>query len=212
MAKIEIWTDGSATISTKPGGWAWVLTIDGKFHSEGSGHLEKATNNDAELVASIKGLEAAMDLFLKITYGTSFEQDHEFILKSDSELILGWANGTYKFKQTDKMFLYDQLRRLVRKLHVKTEWVKGHSGVEFNERCDKLANQARLGIQKEKEKEEAKATGNTLIGTKKDGVICFWAYGKLKVLDILNNVCEDYSREAHGKRGSIIEFREEKMR
>ena len=43
----------SATIATKPGGWAWVITIDGKFHCEGSGHLEKATNNDAELLASI---------------------------------------------------------------------------------------------------------------------------------------------------------------
>lgn len=207
---IKIWTDGSATTKEKPGGWAWVLTVEEQFHSEGSGHLEKATNNDAELIAVLKGLEAALSLI--ISCPSSFPLENDVTLKSDSALILGWANGTYKFKQIDKLPLYDALRRLVRKLNVKTEWVKGHSGIEFNERCDKLANQARLGIQKEKEKEEAKATGNTLIGTKKDGVICFWAYGKLKVLDILNNVCEDYSREAHGKRGSIIEFREEKMR
>ena len=56
--KIEVWTDGSATIATKPGGFGWVITLDGKFHSEGSGHLEKATNNDAELMASICGLRS----------------------------------------------------------------------------------------------------------------------------------------------------------
>ena len=67
-------------------------------------------------------------------------------------------------------------------------------------------------VQKEKQKEEAKTTGISLIGTKKAGVVCFWASGKLKVLDFLNNVCEDYDREVHGKRGSAIEFREDKLR
>ncbi len=212
MNRIEIWTDGSATTKDKPGGYAWVLTIDGKFHSEGSGYLEKATNNDAELVSAIKGLEAAMELYLKITHGTSFPDEREFVLRSDSELCIGWANGTYSFKQVDKLPLYDELRRLMRKLNAKTEWIKSHAGHQWNERCDYLANQARLGIQKEKDKEEAIVNGTTLIGRKKDGVVCFWAYGKLKVLDTKNNICEDYNREVHGKRGSVLEFREDKLR
>ena len=210
MIKIDVFSDGSATIKNKPGGYAWVLVINDKFHSEGSGHLENATNNDAELAGSIRGLEAALNFV--VSNPSSFPLELNTTLQSDSELIVGWSNGTYKFKQIEKLPLYEELRRLMYKLNAKAEWLKAHAGHKWNERCDKLANQARLGIQKEKEKEEAKATGNTLIGTKKDGVICFWAYGKLKVLDILNNVCEDYSREAHGKRGSIIEFREEKMR
>jgi len=210
--KIEIWTDGSATVSTKPGGWAWVLTIDGQFHSKGYGHLEKATNNDAELTAAIKGLDATLNLYLKLTQGTSFPQDHEFVLRSDSQLILGWASGEYKFKQTDKLPLYDGLRRLMRKLNAKTEWIKGHSGHEWNELCDKLANQARLGIQKEKDKEEAKITGASLIGTKKDGILCVWHNGQLKVIDLDNLIVEVYDRKVHGKRGSMLEIRNEKLR
>jgi ribonuclease HI len=208
--KVEIWTDGSATTKDKPGGWAWVLTLSGEFHSEGSGHLEKATNNDAELAGSLKGLEAALNLIAH--NHSSFPLEIDVTLKSDSQLILGWASGEYKFKQIDKLPLYDELRLLMRKLKAKTEWVKGHAGHQFNERCDYLANQARLGIQKEKDKEEAIVNGTTLIGRKKDGIVCFWAYGKLKVVDTKNNVCEDYNREVHGKRGSLLEFRGEKLR
>ena len=37
--KVEVYTDGSATTKDKPGGYGWVIVIDGKFHSEGSGSL-----------------------------------------------------------------------------------------------------------------------------------------------------------------------------
>lgn len=208
--KIEVYSDGSATVSTKPGGYGWVLCVEGNRQNEGSGHMEKATNNDAELMAAIKGLEAALAFVMSDP--SSFPQEHEVTLKSDSELILGWANGTYRFKQEEKMFAYDRLRDLMRKLRAKTEWVKGHSGDQWNERCDFLANQARLGLQKEQDKEEAKITGASLIGTKKESVFCVWFDGKLKVLDFSQNVCEDYDRKVHGKRGSSLEIRKDKMR
>lgn len=206
--KILIWTDGSATTAENSGGWAWVLEIDGKFFSEGSGHLEKATNNDAELIACLKGLEAALTHLST----ASFPIDAEVVLRSDSKLVLGWADGTYRFKQAEKMFLYEELRRLVKKLKAKTEWVPGHAGYVWNERCDKLANEARLNQKREKDKENAKINGKSLIGKKRDGVACLWYKGKLKVVDFSTNVCEDYDRELHGKRGSMIEIREEKLR
>jgi len=208
--RIRTYTDGSATTKDKPGGYAWVLVVDGIKHSQGSGHLEKSTNNDAELTAAIQGLEAALNLIC--SDNTSFPQENEITLVSDSELILGWANGTYRFKQLDKMPLYEHLSRLVRKLKVKTEWVKGHSGNEYNELCDKLANQARLGLEMENKKEEVKLTGDTLIGTKKDGILCLWYDGKLRILDLDNLIIENYDREKHGKRGSAIEIRKEKSR
>ncbi len=208
--KIECFSDGSATTKEKPGGYGWVLVVDNKFYSEGSGHLESATNNDAELIGAIKGLEAALNLIASSP--SSFPIDFEVTLKSDSELILGWASGQYKFKQIDKLPFYDELRRFMRKLHAKTEWVKGHSGNQWNERCDKLANKARLGIQKEKEKEEAKITGNTLIGKKKEGILCVWHNNCLKIIDLDNLIVEVYDRQVHGKRGSMLEIREDKMR
>jgi hypothetical protein len=136
----------------------------------------------------------------------------EVYLVSDSQLILGWASGEYRFKQAGKLEKYYQLQALVQKLRVKTRWVRGHNGDEFNERCDQLANEARLGVQNKKEREEAKERGETLIGTKKSGVMCVWYKNCLKVIDLETNVVENYDREIHGARGSMLEIREEKSR
>jgi ribonuclease HI len=207
--KIDVYSDGSATTNDKPGGYGWVMTIDGIKHSEGNGHMERASNNDAELEAAIQGLRAA---FLYITARSTFPEELHVTLVSDSQLVLGWASGLYKFKQQDKLEKYGQLQGLVQKMRVKTRWVEGHSGDEHNERCDRLANEARLGASKQADKIEAIIQGNTLIGNKKLGVVCLWYKNTLKVLDLENNIVEDYDRTVHGTRGGILEVREDKLR
>ena len=207
--KIEVYADGSAQTKDKPGGWASVILIDGVLHKELAGHLELATNNDAELIAAVKGLDYTLEYVA--SFQGSFPMETEVTLISDSQIILNWANGTYRFKQVDKMVLYEHLRRLVKKLNVKTQWVRGHSGNTWNERCDKLANDARKGITEETPA-LPNVNGNSRIGKKKTDIVCFFYRGKLKVLDLLNNICEDYNREVHGKRGSVLEFKEDKLR
>jgi ribonuclease HI len=211
---IEVYTDGSATINTKPGGWAFVLVIDGKKHSECAGHMALASNNDAEMEAAIQGLAAALKLVNSTAcFGTGMANEKfEVTLCSDSELILGWTSGRYRFKQQSKIAKYDQLQFLVKRLGVKTRWVKGHSGDEHNERCDKLANEARLTVNRKKDREEAIVAGKTLIGTKKAGTVCVWYKNQLKIVDLETNVIEDYDRAIHGARGGTLEIREEKSR
>lgn len=204
---IEVWTDGSATTSDKAGGWASVIVVDGIIHEEISGHIEKATNNDAELIAAIKGLEQALE-YLTAIQG-SFPIENTVTLISDSQIILNWADGTFKFKQLDKLYLYDQLRTLVRKLQVKTKWVEGHSGNVLNDRCDKLAKDARKGIIT---KGDELCLKDSRIGIKKTGVFCAWYGDTLKVIDLQNNIVENFDRDIHGKRGSLFEIREEKSR
>lgn len=138
--KIEVYSDGSATVKTKPGGYGYVIVIDGVKVSEGNGHMNTATNNDAELEAALQGLAAVLKMRIdgKIPIGA-----HEVILVSDSQIVLGWVDGTYRFKQREKRHKYDQLCHVVKKLQVKTRWVQGHSGDTHNERCDRLANEGR---------------------------------------------------------------------
>lgn len=207
---IEVYSDGSATTADKPGGFGYVILIDGQKHTEGSGHVPLATNNDMEMEAAIQGLGTVLKLLSENQ--SSFPQENTVKLISDSQLILGWASGRYRFKQQDKMYKYEQLMRLVRKLRVTTEWVKGHSGNEHNERCDKLANAARLLIQAKEEKKDAKEEGKTLIGTKKVGVVSIWFADQLKIIDLENNIVENYDREVHGQRGSLLEIRADKSR
>lgn len=208
--KIEIYSDGSATISTKPGGYGWVLVVDGQKHSEGYGHIPLATNNDAELEGAIQGLvavfkylrtpEAAEQLYVT---DISRQVAPEITLVSDSQIILNWASGAHKFKQKAKLDKYNQLRALVDRMQVQTRWVEGHTGDEHNERCDKLANIGR----KNQEIEVKKQAGITSkIGKKKDGVTSFWYKGILKVIDFQNNIVEDYDSDLHGKRESKIQI------
>lgn len=203
---LQVYTDGSATTKGNPGGWGSVILIDGILHKELSGYLESATNNDAELIGAIKGLEYALDL-ISINPG-SFPIEYDITLISDSEIVLNWANGKYKFKQIDKIDSYDRLRFLVKKLKVKTQWVRGHSGNIWNSRCDKLANNARKGISTNLDKPLKK--GDTRIGHKKNSVVSLYYGGKLKILDFDLGIIEDYNRDVHGKRGSIIEIRKVK--
>lgn len=197
--RLDVFTDGSATISTKPGGYGYVLVYNDNKVDEGFGHMEKATNNDAELEAAIQGLAAAMKFAL-----SNGLNKPEVTLVSDSQIILNWASGAHKFKQQAKMAKYNALRALVDRMGVKTRWVQGHSGDEHNERCDKLANMGR----KNQEKEERKiANPQTKIGTKKDGVISFWYKGTLKVIDLSANIVEDFDKELHGKRESKLEIK-----
>lgn len=209
--KIEVYSDGSATTADKPGGYGWVMIVDGEKVSEGNDHMEKCSNNDAELEAAIQGLVAAYNFIISSRIENA-ETSQEVCLVSDSQLILGWASSVYKFKQSSKMEKYNTLMALVRRMNVKTRWVRGHSGDEHNERCDVLANEARTGIEKKKKKEMALLNGDTLIGTKKVGILCVWHNNVLKIVDLESNVVEDYKREKHGPRGSMFEIREEKSR
>ena len=209
--KISVYTDGSAQTAPNPGGWGSVILIDDQFHHELSGSIESATNNDAELIAAIQGLTYAQEIIFKRwkTVSAADIIGYQVILLSDSEIVLNWANGTYKFKQVAKLYLYEKLKDLMESMNVKTQWIRGHSGNQWNERCDVLANNARKGIIEER---KTPKTITTRIGTKKEGTVSLWYQGKLKVIDFESGIVEDYDRESHGKRGSVIEIREGKER
>lgn len=204
---VEIYTDGSASVNNKPGGYGWVIVIDGEKHSEGSGYMPTASNNDAELEAAINGLYAAKTLLEQKTLNNP-----KFTLVSDSQLILGWVTGRYSFRQEDKLSKFKELKLLANLLDLKTRWVEGHNGDLYNEICDRLANQARISGQNKKEKIKAMLEGRSIINRKKTGIVCVWYKNKLKVIDLEQNIIEDYNREQHGSRGGILEIREEKSR
>lgn len=205
--QIEVYADGSATVKEKPGGYGFVIVIDGVKAFEGSGPMVSASNNDAELEASIQGLAAVLKMI--VDNPSSFPLERTVTLVSDSQIILGWADGSYKFKQKSKINKYDQLYYLVKKLKVKTRWVKGHSGDEHNERCDKLANDARRQLTNTQKQEEKKPKkGN--IRTKRTGVLNVWYKGVLKIIDLDSGIIENYNKKEHGTRNSVIEVKEGK--
>ena len=138
MKKIEVYSDGSGNTFDSDGGWGFVVILDGKQIKEGSGYLAKATNNTAELTAGIQGLKYA-DAYIQAAQ----LKEYEITLISDSQLVLGYASGLYKCKALHLGPLFIEIKGLYNKLKANTRWVKGHSGDEFNERCDVLDGEAR---------------------------------------------------------------------
>ena len=135
---IDVYSDGSGNTFDSDGGYGFRVVIDGVVTYDGSGYLPKATNNVAELMGAIKGLEKC-----KEHIASSNVVGATITLISDSMLVLGYASGKYSCKALHLTQLYIQLRQLYNELKAGQRWVKGHSGDEHNEACDKLAESGR---------------------------------------------------------------------
>ena len=137
---IELYCDGSGTSVGKPGGWGFVVVVDGTKVHEDSGSLVDASNNVAELTAALKGLE--------YIYSHPDLEDRHITLVSDSQLVLGFASGEWEPKKFHLLLLASKVNKLYSLLEASKRWVKGHSGDEYNEQCDKLAKTARKELLK----------------------------------------------------------------
>lgn len=99
------------------------------------------TNNRMEMMAAIKALEA-----IKPGYNGDIIlwTDSTYVLKGITEWIHGWKKRGWK--KSDKkpvvnVDLWKRLDALNAERDVTWKWVKGHAGVEGNERADELARE-----------------------------------------------------------------------
>lgn len=104
------------------------------------GELE-TTNNRMEMMAAIRALEAIKP---KYSGNVTLWTDSTYVLKGITEWIDGWKKRGWK--KSDKkpvinVDLWKQLDALNAERDVTWKWVKGHAGVEGNERADALARQ-----------------------------------------------------------------------
>ena len=134
---VEIYSDGSGRDSG-PGGYGVVLRY-GEHEKELSGFEAASTSQRMELTAAIRGLEA-----LTTRRQVRLFSDSQYLIRGMSEWIKGWIrSGRLEdpgaLKNQD---LWKQLVALSANHEITWEWVRGHAGHPFNERCDKLAKRA----------------------------------------------------------------------
>lgn len=135
--KVIIYTDGACLGNPGPGGYGVVLLFDG-HRKELSGGFRLTTNNRMELLAVVVGLRS-----LKERCSVTVYSDSQYVVNAIEK---GWAarwraNG-WKRNKKEKAInadLWPQLLDLCDAHEVKMVWVRGHSGVEENERCDVLS-------------------------------------------------------------------------
>jgi ribonuclease HI len=139
MSIVEIYTDGACRGNPGPGGWGALLS-SGDHERELSGAEALTTNNRMELTAVIRALEA-----LKQPSEARVFTDSEYVRKGITEWVKNWKARGWKTadrKPVKNQDLWEQLDALAAGHKIEWRWVKGHSGVPGNERCDQLANEA----------------------------------------------------------------------
>ena len=134
---VELWTDGACSGNPGPGGWAAVLRWN-EHVREISGGDPQTTNNRMELTSVIEGLKALtrpVDVVVHV--------DSAYV---EGAFTQGWIerwrqNGwrTADKKPVKNQDLWEQLAEQVERHRVTWKRVRGHAGVEWNERADELA-------------------------------------------------------------------------
>ena len=133
---INIYTDGACSGNPGIGGWG-VVILDNKKEILLNGGDQHTTNNKMELTAAIKALE-----FFEIKEDLIIYTDSKYVKDGIESWIKnwkknGWKTSTKKIVKNKELWM--QLDDLINKHNVNWKWVKGHSGLEYNEKADELA-------------------------------------------------------------------------
>ena len=139
MKKVELYTDGACRGNPGPGGWGALLRYD-EQERELYGYQANATNNQMELMAAIRGLEA-----LTQSCEVSLTTDSKYVLQGMTEWMAGWKRKGWKSpsgQPVKNQDLWQRLDKAAQPHKIKWNWVRGHTGHVDNERVDGLANRA----------------------------------------------------------------------
>jgi len=129
MRRLVIYADGAARGNPGPAGIGVVIEDErGRVLKEVSQFVGQKTNNQAEYMALIQGLEAAAEY-----------QADAILIRLDSELLVRQLKGEYKVKSP----LLKPLRNKAQKLLARYKVVGiEHIERQYNRAADRLANRA----------------------------------------------------------------------
>lgn len=141
---IEVYTDGGARGNGKEdckAAWAYTLTY-GSHYKEDYGAVVGATNNQMEMLAIIKALEAIQNKTLPIR----LYSDSAYCINGITSWIHNWKKKNWvnsKKEPVENKELWMKMDEQVQKYQdIEFIKVKGHADVPGNIRVDALVNQA----------------------------------------------------------------------
>jgi ribonuclease HI len=145
---LKIYTDGGCSGNPGPGGWAYVI-IGGRSGppdvlAEEWGAEKATTNNRMELYAVIAALEALSRLKL-FPASLRVYTDSQYVQRGMSLWIHNWKKKGWRTSGKEPVKnqeLWQRLDDLAGNFPITWEWVKGHAGDHYNERCDAMTRTA----------------------------------------------------------------------
>jgi ribonuclease HI len=137
MKQVVIYCDGSSIGNPGPGGWGAVVA-DGVRAKELGGYEKETTNNRMELTAAIESLR-----ILKNASKVTLHTDSSYVINGITKWVKGWVKNGWLTKEKKDVVskdLWQELVAVTERHDVSWKHVKGHSGIELNERADMIAN------------------------------------------------------------------------
>lgn len=138
---VRVYCDGSCLMhhEQRPGGWAYMVLKGNQVLIEKSGGAYPTTNNQMELMAAVEGLayckrQGHKDVLLIA--------DSKYVTNGISAWLKGWVKRGWRTADGSPVAnrdLWHDVNIYTGELNVRTVWVKGHAGHEYNERVDKAA-------------------------------------------------------------------------
>jgi|LGOV01.1.fsa_nt_gb ribonuclease HI len=141
--KLIIYTDGACSgnqSSTNIGGWGAILMYRG-HEKEIFGGTKNTTNNIMEMTAIIEVLKTVNNKDLE----TEIYSDSAYIVNCINQKWFvnwrknGWKNSKKQSVKNKELWI-EMLKLLESFVKIKLIKVKGHAGIEYNEKADELAN------------------------------------------------------------------------
>lgn len=137
-----IFTDGACTGNPGAGGWAAILAFpEGEVRELGGG-ADVTTNNRMEMMGALQALRS---LKVPHKHPVVLYTDSTYVIRGITQWIWGWRSRGWKNAEGNEVSnrdLWEELsRELTRLKPTSVEWkyVRGHTGVPGNERCDEIA-------------------------------------------------------------------------
>jgi ribonuclease HI len=137
---VTIYTDGGCNPNPGPGGWGAVIIDDNGTETELSGGALDTTNNQMELTAVITTLDS-----LKTPHTIDLYLDSQYVKNGLNEWMAGWVRKGWRTSTGDpvkNVELWKALYQATQRHTITWHWVRGHTGVKYNERVDELATAA----------------------------------------------------------------------
>jgi ribonuclease HI len=136
---VDVYTDGACSGNPGPGGWGAVLQYGPHEREICGGDAGLTTNNRMELMAPIQALEC-----LSRPSQVRIHTDSIYVRDGITKWLPRWkSNGwlTSAKQPVKNVDLWQRLELAVSRHEVQWLWVKGHAGLDGNERADRLAAQ-----------------------------------------------------------------------
>lgn len=146
--KVLIYSDGACSGNPGPGGWGAIVSYKTRVIELGGEH-PATTNNRMEMTGVLESLRFCIDV-LKPQEVNEIQvlTDSVYVIRGITQWIFGWKRRGWKNAENDEVSnqdiwvqLDEAVMQIKKKFGVTIKWdfVKGHEGVEGNERCDRIA-------------------------------------------------------------------------